>query len=163
MATHTTLGRFGTTVTTETGRRINTAVNPMSGQIITAMLGAAVGIGLSAQGRLELGIYRMTVVAGTLLMTHRTDLRPLTGQGAMIIRKIHRVVESAKDHAASGFIMAFGADGPLFAQIHVRGVHGQATMTDSGSQEPSQNHKGQDGSNLLDNFRHRYPSSDLNL
>ncbi len=121
-------------MTAETGSGINPPVNPVSGKIITAMLGAAIGIGLSAQGRLELGIYRMAVIAGTLLMAHRADLRPLTGQGAMIVRKIYRVVKSAEDHAVSGFIMAFGADRPLFAQIHVRGVHGRAAMTDSGSQ-----------------------------
>jgi hypothetical protein len=106
-------------VTAETGSGINPPINPVPGKIITAMLGATIGIGLSSQGRFEFGIHRVAIVAETLLMAHGAELRPLTGQRSMIIRKIYRVVESVEDHATIGLIMAIGTDGPPFPQIGV--------------------------------------------
>jgi hypothetical protein len=150
-------------VTAETGSGINPPINPVPGKIITAMLGATIGIGLSSQGRFEFGIHRVAIVAETLLMAHGAELRPLTGQRSMIIRKIYRVVESVEDHATIGLIMAIGTDRPPFPQIGVSRMYRRAAIADCGSQQPGQNHNRQDGYKLFGYFRHRYSSPERNL
>jgi hypothetical protein len=105
----------------------------------------------------------MTVIAGTLLVTHGTDLRALPSQGPMVIGKINRVIESVKDDAISRLLMTFRTERPLVAEVDLSRMNRRAAITYSGKQQDDQNGSRRLNDCFMVDFQHRYSSSELNL
>jgi hypothetical protein len=134
--------RFEVSMTAETRRRVNTAVDSVPAEVIPAMGEPAVIFGLITGGGLQLDPHGVTVVAITLPVAHGADIVVLVGHLAVIGRKKSGMVEFAVGKIVFGRIMAIDAEAEIFpfffrmlAGRHITAAHGRTGKHKPDSQE----------------------------
>lgn len=114
MARYTCFSRFGISVATETGCRIDAAVKSMPGKVIPAMGKPAIIFGLIAGGGLQLNPHGVAIITETLAVAHGAYIIILIGRLAMAGRKNGGMVEFTVREIFFCRIMTIGAEAEIF-------------------------------------------------